>query len=67
LKLSDNLKSVAQACSGTGLNGLVNAEQEEEEERDSEAVTLLPVAAHMKLLLEAPEGESAITPFVNLD
>jgi hypothetical protein len=54
LRLSQNLRSVAQACSDPSV--AVNTEEVESDNEGDDTVVMLPVAAHMKLLLDAPEG-----------
>jgi hypothetical protein len=57
LKLSNSLQSAAQACMGPQEIGVTAAPSEKSD--GEEVLSLLPVAAQMKLLLDAPESESA--------
>ncbi|RXK41345.1 hypothetical protein M231_01250 [Tremella mesenterica] len=55
LRLSESLKTVAHACSNpTDLT--VTTEEDEGKDQVEEISNVLPVAAHMKLLLDTPEA-----------
>jgi hypothetical protein len=56
LKLSENLKTLSQACNNPAEASILMEEAGETSEAE-EVANMLPVAAHMKLLLDAPEGE----------
>lgn len=58
LKLSGSLRQVAASCSMADT--AVTAEGSVDGDAD-DAVSMLPVAAHMKLLLDAPEGTQRIS------
>lgn len=55
--MSGNLKEVVQACSDTVHLGASAPEKGDDGQDVEDVMNLLPVAAHMKLLLDAPEGQ----------
>lgn len=56
LQLSSSLRTVAQACNNPS-DIAFTADGDSPDQSDAEDVmSLLPVAAHIKLLLDAPEG-----------
>jgi hypothetical protein len=55
LRLSSSLQNATAACSSPQEIGVSGAQSDTSE--GEEVMSLLPVAAHMKLLLDAPEGE----------
>ncbi|WVQ74709.1 hypothetical protein IAR50_004313 [Cryptococcus sp. DSM 104548] len=66
LRLSDNLKKVVSGCNeSTGLADEANPDGADEDAKSTtsegeEVIHMLPVAAHMKLLLDAPEALYAL-------
>lgn len=57
LRLSSSLKTVAAACANpTELPPTDGASADKDEAEDEDVGSMLPVAAHLKLLLDAPEG-----------
>jgi hypothetical protein len=55
LHLSESLKTIVAACSNMDEIGM-DAEISTQGSDSQDVMTLLPVAAHMKLLLDAPEA-----------
>ncbi|WVF65857.1 hypothetical protein IAT40_000594 [Kwoniella sp. CBS 6097] len=55
LRLSDSLREIARSCSNPDINITLDGEGSEAGEEE-DVVNMLPVAAHMKLLLDAPEA-----------
>ncbi|WWD16437.1 hypothetical protein CI109_100863 [Kwoniella shandongensis] len=57
LRLSDSLREIAKSCTNpTDININVDGDAGSEPSETEDVVNLLPVAAHMKLLLDAPEA-----------
>lgn len=55
LRLSTSLQTATTACASPQDIGISSGQSDKSE--GEEVMSLLPVAAHMKLLLDAPEGE----------
>ncbi|WVQ93491.1 hypothetical protein IAU59_000565 [Kwoniella sp. CBS 9459] len=55
LRLSDSLREIARSCSNPDINITLDGEGSDAGEEE-DVVNMLPVAAHMKLLLDAPEA-----------
>jgi len=57
LRLSSSLKSIAQACANpTDTTQYREDVSDTTETTTADIMSVLPVAAHVKLLLDAPEG-----------
>lgn len=64
LRLSDGLKTVVQACSSSTDLNASGSDKADESPETEDIMNLLPVAAHVKLLLDAPEGETHVLGLV---
>ncbi len=62
LHLSSSLRTVAQACSNPSDIPSTSEGDSLDQSEEEDVMSMLPVAAHMKLLLDAPEGELHIFP-----
>ena len=56
LRLSSSLKSISQACANPGDTAQYKEDVSDTTEAAADIMSVLPVAAHVKLLLDAPEG-----------
>ncbi|WWC88089.1 uncharacterized protein L201_002993 [Kwoniella dendrophila CBS 6074] len=58
LRLSDSLREIARSCNNPDININIDGEGSENgnENEDDDLLNMLPTAAHMKLLLDAPEA-----------
>ncbi|WWC68540.1 uncharacterized protein I206_102469 [Kwoniella pini CBS 10737] len=58
LRLSDSLREIARSCSNPDINITLDGEgsQDGDDHQQDDLMDMLPTAAHMKLLLDAPEA-----------
>ena len=56
LHLSSSLRSVVQACNDHSDLSMITANDSADHSDAEDVMSMLPVATHMKLLLDAPEG-----------
>ncbi|WWC96842.1 hypothetical protein V866_003717 [Kwoniella sp. B9012] len=60
LRLSDSLREIARSCSNPDINITLDGDNSEDGNANSteedDLINMLPTAAHMKLLLDAPEA-----------
>ncbi|WWC60390.1 uncharacterized protein I303_102962 [Kwoniella dejecticola CBS 10117] len=56
LRLSDSLREIARSCSNPDINITLDGDGSQDGNDNDDLMEMLPTAAHMKLLLDAPEA-----------